>query len=91
MIQVIIVVDDPQFRHDLRAVLERLEDGIVVGESTTPMEVIAMAQRHHPDVVLLNDDLSTSDPLEIARLLRSSDSTIDIIILTDAPEEERLF
>ena len=91
MIQVIIVDDDPQFRQELCAVLERLGECIVVGESTTPTEVIAMAQRHHPDVVLLHDDLSMSDTLEIARLLRSHDSTVGILLLTKISDEERLF
>src|SRR2546428_479522 len=91
MIQVIIVDDDPQYRHDLRAILERLGDCIVVAASNNPTEVIAMAQRHHPAIVLLNEDLTASDALEIARLLRSYDSTVGIMILTQVPDEERLF
>ena len=91
MIQVIFVDDDPQFQQEIRTVLERLGDGMVVGESTPPTEVIALTQRHHPVVVLLHDDLSTSDTLEIPRVLRSSDSRVGIIILADVPDEERLF
>ncbi len=58
MIQVIIVDDDPQFRQEIRAVLEQSGECIVVGESTNPTEVIEMAQRHPPAIVLLNGDLS---------------------------------
>ena len=50
-----------------------------------------MAQLHHPDIVLLNGDLTTSDALEIARVLRSNIATVGIIILTLFPDEERLF
>jgi len=91
MIQVIIVDDDPQFRQEIRAVLERLGECMVTSESTTPAEVLAMTQRHHPDIVLLHDDLSATDTLEIARVLRSSVAMVGIIILTDILDEERLF
>jgi DNA-binding NarL/FixJ family response regulator len=88
---VLIVDDDSQFQHDLCAVFERLGDCVVVGESTNPTEVVAIAQRHHPDIVLLNGDLTEIDALEITRLLRSSVATVGIIILTQVPDEERLF
>jgi DNA-binding NarL/FixJ family response regulator len=91
MIQVIIVDDDPQFRQELHAVLEQSGECIVVGETTHPTEVIAMAQIHPPAIVLLNGDLTTYDAFEIAWLLRSSVATVGIIILTQVPDEERLF
>jgi DNA-binding NarL/FixJ family response regulator len=91
MIQVIIVDDDAQFRQEIRVLLEGLGDCIVVGESDKPKEVIEMAQLHHPDIVLLNGDLIASEALEIAWLLRFYDSTVGIIILTQFPDEERLF
>ena len=94
MIQVIVVDDDPQFRHDLCAILEQSGECIVVGESTHPTEVIEMAQIHHPAIVLLNGDLTASDAcdaFEIAWLLRCCVATVGIIILTQFPDEEQLF
>jgi DNA-binding NarL/FixJ family response regulator len=91
MLQVIIVDDDLLFRQEIRAVLEQSGDCIVVGESTTPTEVIALAQRYSPAIVLLNGDLTTSDALEIAWLLCSSVATVGIIVLTRVSDEERLF
>jgi DNA-binding NarL/FixJ family response regulator len=94
MIQVIIVDDDPLFRQDLRAILEQSAECIVVGASTHPTEVIEMAQRHSPAIVLLNGDLTACDACdacEIAWLLRSCVATVGIIILTQFPDEERLF
>src|SRR6266699_3101058 len=91
MIHVIIVDDDPQFRQEIRALLEWWGECIVVDESTNPTEVIDMAQKHHPMIVLLNGDLAGSDALEIAWLLRFYDSTVGIIILAQVPDEERLF
>ena len=91
MIRVIIVDDDPQFRYDVRAVLEQSGECIIVGESTYPTEVIEMAQIHHPDIVLLNGDLTACDAFEITCLLRYYVATVGIIILTQFPDEERLF
>jgi DNA-binding NarL/FixJ family response regulator len=50
-----------------------------------------MAQIHAPALVLLNGDLPASDAFEIAWLLRSCVATVGIIILTQVPDEERLF
>jgi DNA-binding NarL/FixJ family response regulator len=91
MIHVIIVDDDSQFQQDVRAVFERSGDCVVVGESTHPTEVVEIAQKHHPDIVLLNGDLPEIDALEITWMLRSSVATVGIIILTQVPDEERLF
>jgi DNA-binding NarL/FixJ family response regulator len=97
MIQVILVDDDPQFRHDLCVVFEQSGECIVVGESINPTEVIEMAQIHHPAIVILNGDLTACDAcdacdaIEIAWLLRSCVATVSIIILTQFPVEERLF
>ena len=91
MIQVIIVDDNPQFRQEIRAVFEQPGECLVVGESTNPTEVIEMAQRHHPAIVLLSGDLTASDALEIVWLLRSCVATVGIIILTQFPAEKHLF
>jgi DNA-binding NarL/FixJ family response regulator len=91
MIQVIIVDDDPQFRKNIRAVLEQSGECIVVGESDNPTEVIEMAHIHHPEIVLLNGDLTACDAFEIVWLLRFYVETVGIIILTQFPDEERLF
>jgi DNA-binding NarL/FixJ family response regulator len=91
MIQVLLMDDDPQFRQEIRAVLEQSEDCIVIGESYNPTEVIEMAQRHAPAIVLLNGDFPASEALDIVWLLRSSVATVGIIILTQFPDEERLF
>jgi DNA-binding NarL/FixJ family response regulator len=91
MIHVIIVDDDPQFRQEIRTVLEGMRDYIVVGDSDNPTEVIELAQKHPLDVVLLDGDLPASEALEIVWLLRFYDSTVGIIILTQFPDEERLF
>ena len=48
---------------------------------THPTEVIEMAQRHPPAIVLLNGDLTASDALEIVWLLRYSVTTVGIIVL----------
>jgi DNA-binding NarL/FixJ family response regulator len=91
MIHVIIVDDDSQFRQNVRGAFERLGECIVVGESDNLLQVVEMAQRHQPAIVLLNGDLTASDALEIAWVLRFSVATVGIIILTQVPDEERLF
>jgi DNA-binding NarL/FixJ family response regulator len=91
MIQVIIVDDDSQFRQEIHATLERLGACVVVGESTNTTKVIEMAQIHPLATVLLNGDFPASEALDIVWLLRSCIATVGVIILTQFPDEERLF
>ncbi len=91
MIHVIIGDDDPQFRQNICAVLEGSGDCIVVGESDTPTDVIEMAQTLHPDIVLLTGDIPDNDAFETVWLLRYCVPTVGIIVLTQFPDEERLF
>jgi len=90
-IRVIIIDEQPLFREGIRATLARMEDCVIVGESTDAAVVLEMARTSNPDVALIDAGLTASDPLEIARQTRHIAPQMAIIILTPSEDEERLF
>ncbi|GER81494.1 MAG: response regulator transcription factor [Thermogemmatispora sp.] len=90
-IRVIIVDEQPLFREGIRYTLERLGHCTVVGESTNPAEILALAREPGAEVILLDAGLKSTDALELARQLRQLAPQMAIVILTPSEDEERLF
>ena len=90
-IRVIIIDEQPLFRAGIHATLERMGDCEIVGESTDAADVLEIARTCNPDVALIDADLASSDPLEIARQARHITPRLAVIILTPSEDEERLF
>lgn len=80
---VLIVDDHPVVRSGLRAVLEGHPAVVVVGESATGEEAIALAGTLKPDVVLCDLRLGAGiDGIEATRALRQLPSPPAVLILT---------
>ena len=95
MIRVILVERVPLFRVGLRITLERFGEFLIL-ESTDSTEILEWANEHHPDVVILDAGLPTTDPLELTWMLRQATPSIGILILaasqhTSSEDEEQLF
>lgn len=90
-IRVIIIDQQPLFREGIRATLERMDGCEIVGESTDADDVLELARLHNPDVALIDANLTTADPLEIARQARQFAPRMAVIMLTTQEDEERLF
>ncbi len=90
-IRVIIIDEQPLFRAGIHTTLERMGDCEIVGESTDAADVLEIARTCNPDVALIDADLTSSDPLEIARQVRHIAPRLAVIILTPSEDEERLF
>jgi len=80
--KMLVVEDDPRLREALHLCLQHL--GYSVWEATTCGEALALADQHHPDLILLDLGLPDGDGLEVAQELRRRPSTnrIPIAILT---------
>lgn len=90
-IRVLVIDEQPLFRAGVRATLQRMGDCIVVGEATEAEAIIELARTHQPDVALLDGDLMTADPMEIAGQLRQLAPHLGVILLAPSEDEERLF
>jgi DNA-binding NarL/FixJ family response regulator len=90
--EISVVIADGQalLRAAFRALLES-ELGIsIVGEATTGDEAVALAERTHPDVVLLDARLPGLDAVETTRRIAALPRT-RAVILASSPEDESVF
>ncbi|HEX4203590.1 MAG TPA: response regulator transcription factor [Ktedonobacteraceae bacterium] len=90
-IRVVIIDEQPLFRAGIHATLEHMSDCVIIGESTSIIDVLELARTENPDVALIDAGLTSSDPLEIARQARHLAPRMAVIILTPSEDEERLF
>lgn len=90
MIRVLIVDDVPLFRVGLRLALDQMSDCDVIGEATHPADILQVVGNQHPDVILLNQGLTSTSALDIARQLFQGEQR-GVFVLADPLTEENLF
>ncbi len=81
-IRVLLVDDNPRFRAVLRALLERDEAIVVVGEADRGDMIIELAVQHEPDVVLMDLSMPGVDGLQATLALKSQFPGIEIVMLS---------
>jgi response regulator NasT len=79
--RVLLVDDNPGFRHELRLLLE--DCGIeVVAEGSNGQEAVELATRTEADVLLMDLKMPVMDGLQAARALRERVPALPVIILS---------
>jgi len=82
-VTVLLVDDHPIVRGGLRALFERHDDVVIVGEAASGEEAVTLAAHLHPDVVLCDLRLGAGmDGVETTAALRAQDPAPAVIILT---------
>ena len=85
-LRVLIADDHPLFRAGMRALLEAVADMQVVGMAATGDEVLALAERCQPDVVLMDLQMPEMGGLEATAAVREKEKAsgghIPIIAVT---------
>jgi len=84
----ILLADDHQmFTQSLRSVLER-EKFEVVGEATDGHEAVKLAEKHRPDIAVLDLGMPGLNGLSAAREIEKVSPDTKTIILTSHPDEQ---
>jgi DNA-binding NarL/FixJ family response regulator len=81
-ISILIADDDLHIRQCLRRALEIDSQLRVRWEAENGLQALALANQHHPDVVLLDADMPRMDGFEAARCLRQHLSGVRIVIMS---------
>lgn len=81
-VSILIADDDPFIRQCLRRALEIDPDLQVAWEAQNGLQAIVLADRHLPDLVLLDAEMPRMDGFEAARCLRLRRPDICIVILS---------
>lgn len=90
-IKILLVEDHPVIRAGLEIILGEVEDFSVVGLAVDGDEGMRAAERLKPDVILMDVGMPVMDGIEAARLIRSKDPTVKIIMLTSRDSERDVF
>ena len=88
---VLIADDHPLFRHGLSALLSASPDFEVVGEATTGEEVIELAARLQPDVILMDIQMPGVNGIEATRRILHNSPNIRILIVTMFEDDASVF
>ncbi|HVF05982.1 MAG TPA: response regulator transcription factor [Frankiaceae bacterium] len=81
-IRVVVADDHPLYRFGLRAALEA-EDGIeVVAEAESGTELLDLAERHRPDVVVTDVSMPGLDGVAATRALRTRLPGVAVLVVT---------
>jgi DNA-binding NarL/FixJ family response regulator len=89
--RVVVADDQALVRAGLKMVLEAEADIEVVGEAADGHEVLDVARRAAPDVVLMDIRMPGLDGLEASRRLLAAAAPPKILVLTTFDEEEYLY
>ena len=75
-ISVVVADDHPEFRQELREVVDEVDDFLVVGEAPDGASAVRLAQELSPDIVLMDLQMPGMDGIA---------ATAEIVKLEDAP------
>ncbi len=88
----ILLVDDHEVvRLGLKSLLEHNDQFDVVAEAGTAKEAVAMVEKHHPDVVLMDIRLPGSSGIDACEEITERWPDVRVVILTSYAEDEMLF
>ncbi len=91
MIRVLLVDDQALVRSGFRLILETREDLEVVGEAEDGSQVVDLARRLKPDVILMDVRMPKVDGVEATRRLAAIGSQARVLILTTFDLDEYVY
>lgn len=81
-VKILIVDDNQAVRHALRVVLESNPDFTVCGEAENGQVGVDLAQRLHPDAIILDLSMPVMNGMEAARILKGLMPATPILMFT---------
>jgi DNA-binding NarL/FixJ family response regulator len=89
-VRVLIADDHPMIRSGLAQVVAAEPDLEVVGTAEDGVRAVELAEREHPDVVLLDVSMPELDGIGAAEQLRRKSPSSRVLVLSSHPEESVL-
>lgn len=88
MIRLLLVDDQDDFRQDLSTLLSMEDDLVVVGEACHGREAIALTEKLHPDVLLMDVQMPICDGVTATREIHQHYPWVRILVLTTFDADE---
>ena len=89
-VTVLIADDQTLFREGIKDLLEDEKGITVVGEASNGPEVIAMAKKLKPDVILMDIKLPQMDGVSVTRIIRKECPATNVLILSGYEDEAHI-
>ncbi|WP_432991371.1 response regulator [Dactylosporangium sp. CA-233914] len=89
-IRVVIADDQTAVREGLAVMLGLLDDVEVVGEAADGEQAIELAERHRPDVVLMDLRMPRTDGVAATRAIRQRQPETRVVVLTTFADDEHI-
>jgi DNA-binding NarL/FixJ family response regulator len=80
-IGVVIADDQALVRGGFRVLIDTADGMEVLGEASDGAEAVALARKHHPDVVLMDVRMPVQDGIEATRQIKQDNGTADVKVL----------
>jgi DNA-binding NarL/FixJ family response regulator len=90
-IRVIIAEDHAVVREGTRQLLEREPDLEVVGEAADGAEAVALVERLHPDVAIMDISMPVMTGIEATQRIKASHPNTAVLILTAYDDDQYVF
>lgn len=90
LIRVVLADDHDVVRAGLQAVLKKAKDVDIVGQASTAEEALALVDRLHPDVVVMDLSMNGMDGLTATREIAARKNGSRVLVLTMHSEKEYL-
>jgi len=87
-IDLMIVDDNSHARQALTVYLSQQEGVRVIAQASSGLEAVSLAERKHPDIILMDLQMPLMDGLEATRAVKKSWPEIKVIVLTLHPNFE---
>ena len=85
---IMLVDDHPMMRRGMRQLLEMEDDLKVIAEANHGQEALEMLKEHHPELILLDNNMPQMNGLETLKKLRQSGFTGRVLLFTVSDAEE---
>src|SRR3954463_14410924 len=90
MIRVLLADDHAVVRTGLERLIGAADDLEVVGAASDGAEAIELAERHSPDVVLMDLEMPRVDGIEATRRIAGADGGPHVVVLTSFSDRDRI-
>ncbi len=89
-IKVMLVDDHAVVREGLRTYLDLEERLRIVGEASNGREAVALAERLHPDVIVMDLSMGEMDGIAATKAIKEFNPEIKVIVLTSFTDDEHI-